>query len=227
MGTNVVDMIGKVCGRLTVIKRADNHITSKGKKLAQWLCVCNCKELEPNYIVVKGVSLRNGNTKSCGCFKSERTSERSRKYNRYDLTGEYGIGYTFKDEPFFFDVDGYVGTTNKGKHLFLHRLVMDVSREQTTDHIFHILYDDRKSQLRIVSLSQNQMNRSIAKNNTSGVTGVCFSNKDQRWIGSIGINNKNAESKQFLHKNDAIAYRKLLEIKYFGEYATKEDITTK
>ena len=27
-----------------------------------------------------------------------------KKYNNYDLTGEYGIGYTFKNEEFYFDL---------------------------------------------------------------------------------------------------------------------------
>ena len=30
-----------------------------------------------------------------------------KKYNTYDLTGEYGIGYTSKDEEFYFDLEDY------------------------------------------------------------------------------------------------------------------------
>ena len=34
-------------------------------------------------------------------------SETFKKYNTYDLSGEYGIGYTSKGEEFYFDLDDY------------------------------------------------------------------------------------------------------------------------
>ena len=42
------------------------------------------------------------------------------------------------------------------------------------DHIFHKKFDNRKSQLRFVTHSQNQMNRDIGKNNTSGYRGISW-----------------------------------------------------
>lgn len=57
-----IDLTGKKFGRLTVIEVADS---SKGK--LRWRCKCDCgKE-----IVVYGTSLKSGNTKSCGCFRTE------------------------------------------------------------------------------------------------------------------------------------------------------------
>lgn len=69
------DLTGKTFGRLTVISRAEN----KGSDV-QWLCHCNCG----NSIVVASKSLKSGNTKSCGCLKSELTSQRF----SMDITGE-------------------------------------------------------------------------------------------------------------------------------------------
>ena len=57
-----IDMIGKTCGRLTVIKRVPN----KGKN-ARWGCICSCGE----YVEVDGCHLRNGGVKSCGCILKE------------------------------------------------------------------------------------------------------------------------------------------------------------
>lgn len=60
--SRVVDMTGLRLGRLTVIGRADS-IAGK----AAWLCRCDCgKET-----VVRGYSLRNGDTQSCGCLHEE------------------------------------------------------------------------------------------------------------------------------------------------------------
>jgi hypothetical protein len=56
----LIDETGNTYGRLTVLERAEN--SPRGQ--ARWLCRCSCGALT----VVRGNHLRNGNTKSCGCF---------------------------------------------------------------------------------------------------------------------------------------------------------------
>ena len=63
----LIDEIGNVYGYLTVIARAEN--TNAGR--AQWLCKCKCG----NEVVVLGKNLRNGGTKSCGCYQKERAAQ--------------------------------------------------------------------------------------------------------------------------------------------------------
>lgn len=59
----VVDILGKVYGRLTVVCREPNDKYRR----AMWRCVCECgKET-----VVAGDSLRRGLTRSCGCLLSD------------------------------------------------------------------------------------------------------------------------------------------------------------
>ena len=65
------DETGKKYGRLAVIKEY-----GKDKKgYITWLCKCDCG----NEVVVRGYSLRNGSTTSCGCYCSEKASERMRE----------------------------------------------------------------------------------------------------------------------------------------------------
>lgn len=59
--------IGNTYGYLTVIARAEND--KEGR--AQWLCQCKCG----NQVTVRGKALRNGNTKSCGCYQKERAAQ--------------------------------------------------------------------------------------------------------------------------------------------------------
>lgn len=59
--------IGNTYGYLTVIARAENSKDGR----ARWLCKCKCG----NEVVVLGKSLRNGNTKSCGCYQKERAAQ--------------------------------------------------------------------------------------------------------------------------------------------------------
>ena len=102
----LVDLTGQKFGRLTVIERADEYVSPKGQRHIRWFCKCDCG----NYVTVKGNHLKSGNTKSCGCLDSEIVSKRNKdnkKFNEYNLSGEYGIGYTAKGEEFYFDLEDY------------------------------------------------------------------------------------------------------------------------
>ncbi len=43
-----------------------------------WKCICDCNKV----ILVSGTNLKSGHTKSCGCYKNERTVERLTKHGR-------------------------------------------------------------------------------------------------------------------------------------------------
>ena len=62
-----IDLTGRRFGRLVVIREAGR--TKDGKVL--WLCRCECG----NVVTVRGDSLRDENTTSCGCYKRERSAE--------------------------------------------------------------------------------------------------------------------------------------------------------
>lgn len=66
---NFKDITGQKFNRLTVKEFAYRGAGNR----AFWKCECECG----NIIVVDGKSLRNGNTKSCGCYNLERISDRN------------------------------------------------------------------------------------------------------------------------------------------------------
>lgn len=68
---NFIDETGHKYGELTVLYRAEN--TKNGR--AMWHCRCSCG----NELDVLGKSLRNGNTKSCGCYQRRRAAESNMK----------------------------------------------------------------------------------------------------------------------------------------------------
>ena len=72
------DLTGQRFGRWLVVSYNEDISKQKGKP--HWNCVCNCG----NTRVIRGSSLKNGSSKSCGCLVKEVTSERSIK----DLTGQ-------------------------------------------------------------------------------------------------------------------------------------------
>jgi len=63
-----IEMVGKKFGRLTVLSR----FPTKHKLPARWTTKCECGEIR----VVLGSHLRNGHTKSCGCFRNELSREK-------------------------------------------------------------------------------------------------------------------------------------------------------
>ena len=65
-GSDIKNFQGKKFGKLTVIKYTDKR--SRGQVL--WECACDCGTVK----YVQTSNLNSGNTKSCGCTKSERLS---------------------------------------------------------------------------------------------------------------------------------------------------------
>lgn len=60
------DLTGQKYGRLTVLKRMENDKWGQ----SCWLCLCECG----NTIMVTRGRLKNGHTTSCGCIRTQRTS---------------------------------------------------------------------------------------------------------------------------------------------------------
>lgn len=67
----IIDETGNQYGRLTVLYRAPDHITSSGNKKVMWHCKCECG----NEKDIDAQSLRNNLTKSCGCLQKEKASQ--------------------------------------------------------------------------------------------------------------------------------------------------------
>lgn len=237
-----IDLTNKKFGRLTVVKRGENYISpNKKSQESQWWCKCDCGN--ENLVLVRGNFLRNGHTQSCGCLIIERLKS-YKKYNTYDLSGDYGIGYTIKNEEFYFDLEdydlikdycwridkdtGYVVASDYYNQttLIMHRLIFNLTDENNIeiDHKRHKNNDNRKSELRLVNRSQNSINRGIQSNNTSGITGVHWHKQANKWQARVKINQKSISLGLFSKKEDAIIARKIGEEKYFGEYAYDNSI---
>lgn len=68
-----IDLTGKRFGRLVVVK----EVEKRKKHKIMWLCKCDCgKECE-----ILGVSLRIGDSRSCGCLLSEESRKRVQKHD--------------------------------------------------------------------------------------------------------------------------------------------------
>jgi hypothetical protein len=67
----IIDLTGRCFGKLTVLS-----LCKLGDHGSTWNCICNCG----NTLVVRGDSLKKGNTQSCGCYSRALMSARHTKH---------------------------------------------------------------------------------------------------------------------------------------------------
>jgi hypothetical protein len=107
---------------------------------------------------------------------------------------------------------------NSKNKIFLHNLIMN---SKGIDHINGNPLDNKKSNLRLATPSQNNMNNNLSKANTTGYKGIEYIKKLKKWKVKIDINKKRIFLGYFKKIKDAIKVRKNAEIKYFEEYRRK------
>lgn len=125
---NFIDETGKQYGELTVLYRVKNDKSGR----AMWHCKCSCgKELN-----ILGKSLRNGNTKSCGCYQRKRAAESNMK-RAGSLVGQRFGKLTVLEEV------GFI-THTSGKRSRLYKCLCDCGNYCEIQHQY-LTYGDTTS----------------------------------------------------------------------------------
>jgi hypothetical protein len=118
---------------------------------------------------------------------------------------------------------GYVSIWINGKQYYAHRLAWAVCNNAwpigDIDHINEDKSDNRISNLRIASRSENMFNRGRNSNNTSGMKGVVFCKQTQRWRAQIMVNRKGVKIGRFDTKEEAANAYILKAKEIRGEFA--------
>lgn len=227
--------------RWTVIQQAEDYINPRGQHFAQWLCECSCEEHNRKVVMQSNLTSLEG-SRSCGCLKRERWYNAEKEYNDYDYSQEYGVGYCHNtNNEFYFDweyfekikdycwVEAVMG--NGYKCLIAHDIhnggyirLTELLGFKYYDHKNRNPLDNRKDNLRKATQSQNMMNRDKLKNNTSGITGVGWHKKSNKWQARISINGIQKTIGMFANKEDAIKARLKAEAQHYGEFAPQKHL---
>jgi hypothetical protein len=121
----------------------------------------------------------------------------------------------------------------KVKNWKMHRVILCLTDPKVlVDHIDHNGLNNQRSNLREVTVAQNNKNRRSCKNSTSKYTGVSIAERKgssgtihKYWVATIGSNNKTIYLGTFKNEKEAaIAYNKGA-IMYHGEFANLNDTT--
>lgn len=243
-----LDLTGQVVGRLTVICEVPKPEGAKSK-CKFWLCRCSCGNEK---ILDTGV-LRHGNTKSCGCLASEILFERCKKYNEYDLTGEYGICFASNsDDKILFDLEDYdlikdycwnivyihknegnkkeyktarsrTFNCGKRKSLSMHRVVLGI--DDPSIPIDHINRNPLDNRKANLRIcTQHQNTFNSGSRIDDKYKGVFQYRDGVRWVAQIGFNYHTHHLGIFdTPELAALAYNEAA-LKYYGEFAYLNDV---
>lgn len=228
--SKLIDLTGQKFYALTVVKRTSDYISPTGHRFTMWLCKCDCG----NEVVVQGQNLRNGHTKSCGCYRRAFRKEFT-KLNQYDLSGKWGIGYTSNtNEQFFFDLEdyekikdytwfvgknGYLYSKKDEKFYLFHRMILNIeNRDVLVDHINHNKLDNRKNELRIINKQNNARNRQITSSNASGFIGTRIRCDKKKYEAYINLDGVKVHLGSFDSFTEAVKIRIEAEIEHFDEF---------
>ena len=136
------------------------------------------------------------------------------KKRRFRVTVGKKVGYSSSD--------GYQHTFVHMQHILLHRLIFLFHHgylPEFVDHENGDRTDNRIENLRPATIEENARNRGIAKNNSTGVTGVKMDHSKFRAV--INVNKKRISLGTYKTLEEATAARRAAELKYFGEFARK------
>lgn len=149
------------------------------------------------------------------CIVDDEDFERLNKYKWYLGTSGYVVRVV------------YLGGGVKDKiqkQVYIHRIILNCPIGKFTDHINHNKLDNRKSNLRICSLTENNFNKKTQSNNKSGYKGVYWDKFRNKWVAQFHLNRKHYYIGRFDDKIEAAkAYNNAI-IKIAGEFARLNEL---
>jgi hypothetical protein len=132
----------------------------------------------------------------------------------YELVSRYSW-YPHKPES---NGDIYARTFIEGKRVYMHRLILGITKDEG-DHINHSTLDNRRSNLRRVDRGANARNTRGWKSGTSRYKGVSWDKARCKWAALIYPNRKHVFLGRFDEEIDAARAYNQAAIQYFGSFA--------
>ncbi len=210
------DLTNQRFGRLTVIQEDPVPYRFPSGRLAhRWACVCDCG----NHLSVDQKSLISGRTKSCGCLKTK-VDLTNQKFGKLTVIGKDPVQYRMPSGEL---TRRWICRCDCGNQVTVHHshLLSGNTKSCGCERI-------KKSTERIsadginvferfegTSVSSIKPERKLRKDNTSGVRGVYWDKRAQKWYAAIGVQGRQIRIGTFQNIEDAEKARTDAEEKFF------------
>ncbi len=169
--------VGKQYGKWTVVEFVE-HVDNR------WMfrvrCECGNESIVPIQSLTRGLS------KSCGhCV--EPWIENMGDYFKYHTAVDKTFLFSPEDlelveqHKWTLNHDGYAVTTDE-ESVRLTRLMFDAGEDEYIDHINMDVTDNRRENLRLATWSDNNCNKVLQNNNTTGLKGVSYHKGAKKYV---------------------------------------------
>lgn len=115
--------------------------------------------------------------------------------------------------------NGYLITTIDSNYVPLHRMIVDAPKGKEVDHINGDRLDNSCSNLRVASVSENQMNRGVPKSNTTGYKGITWREDRGKFQARVQVNGKKINLGVYATPEDAALAYDCAVIQIYGDFA--------
>jgi hypothetical protein len=117
---------------------------------------------------------------------------------------------------------GYIGILVDGQRIMAHRIAWALRfgffPTDQIDHVNGDKADNRLTNLREATNSQNGKNQKRKVSNRSGIAGVSFDAANNKWRACIKVDGRQINLGRFRSIDDAAEVRRKAEMQYFGEW---------
>lgn len=201
----IIDLTGKCFGKLTVIEKAP----TEQDRRTRWICQCDCG----NQYIATSQALRKGLAKSCGCGR------------RKDIAGMRFGHLTALERS-----EQYIVRKDYGKR-YMWKCICDCGAivyrlPEKLKHDIDSACDNCQAQMKISAMVENAgfiegtqltkiSNTQPTAANTSGVRGVIWNKRTQKWRAMLVFQRKSHYLGEYRDFNDAVKARKTAEEKYY------------
>ena len=117
----------------------------------------------------------------------------------------------------------YARSRINGRLVYMHRLLLSAPRGKEVDHVNSDGLDNRRSNIRLCTKSQNNANRRSFKG-TSRYKGVYFDKKRNRWVAEIQKDGRRRWLGMFEDESDAGEAYRNASLELFGEFSSAHSI---
>ena len=111
-----------------------------------------------------------------------------------------------------------------GQRMNMHRFLLQPLPCFHVDHVNRNGLDNRRSNLRLCTVSQNQFNRTKSATNTTGYKGVCWNKKKHKWQVGFTIKGRYKNLGYFDDKHEAAKAYNTGVMTYHKEFAVLNNI---